>query len=343
MTKQPTLKPTNKPTIKPTSKPTFKGSGPTQKPTSRPPSGVLGGVTACASINEIKLNLGNIKKMIDPILGKVVNKNNDGAFDQVAQPLLELDKRLPGISDLAEKKISFLDMAEVYAKRKSSRAQSGVESVRTILSIYRSLKNVINQFDDGSNTISIADECFFRPGQGAKCTGGLTTFTTDDGSRKLLEEAQEMEDVFPTYDYSGQPISPAHRWLAEGCTPKFTGPDCKGRCDGCSTVAKAKCLARKLKCKGKSVKGLTFPFMNDPASLLGLLSGKDIEVFEFSPPPLTWAFDISVPIVLYTPPTVNLVLGFGVSVQLDYSIVFTSRGIREAIQEKNPLKGKSKR
>ena len=83
--------------------------------------------------------------------------------------------------------------------------------------------------------------------------------------------------------------------------------------------------------------------MDDPASLLGLFSGKDIEVFEFAPPPLTFAYGMEFSTILYTPPIVELVIGFEVSVTVDYAVVFTSRGIREAIQEKNPLKGESKK
>ena len=289
-----------------------------------------GGISACATMSEIGLNLGRITTMIEPILGKLVNANDDGPFDQVAIPLLELDKRLPGVSDLAGKTITFLDIAEIYVGPKS-----GVDSARLLLTIYRALKKVMEQFTQG-DTIQIAQTCTFVDKM--ECTGGLTDFLQDDGRRTLLEKAQEMESVFSTFDSSGQPISPAHRWLAEDCTATFEGPDCAGGCTGCGTsssAAKAKCEARKLKCKGQNIEGLTFPFMNDPASLLGLLSGGDIEVFEFKPPPLTFAFDMSISTVLFTPPVVELVISFGCSVTLEYAVVFTSRGIREAIQGKS--------
>ena len=86
-----------------------------------------------------------------------------------------------------------------------------------------------------------------------------------------------MEDTFITYDASGHPVSPAHRFFAS-CPTKFVGPDCSGSCGGCGgKLAKAKCKARQLSCKGGSVEGLSMPFMSDPMSCIGLLSGKDIE------------------------------------------------------------------
>jgi hypothetical protein len=75
----------------------------------------------------------------------------------------------------------------------------------------------------------------------------------------MLELAQELEEVFPTYDISGNRITPVmshHRMLA--CATSFTGPDCDGSCD-CSGVEKAKCKARQLKCKAVNIEGLSFP------------------------------------------------------------------------------------
>jgi hypothetical protein len=42
--------------------------------------------------------------------------------------------------------------------------------------------------------------------------------------------------------------------------------------------------------------------------------------------------------VLYPAPTVTLEIGFGVSVTVDYALVLDSKGVREAVQEKNPIK-----
>ena len=42
--------------------------------------------------------------------------------------------------------------------------------------------------------------------------------------------------------------------------------------------------------------------------------------------------------VLHTPPVVSLVVGFGITVTVEYGIVLDSLGIRQAVEEKNPLK-----
>lgn len=61
--------------------------------------------------------------------------------------------------------------------------------------------------------------------------------------------------------------------------------------------------------------------VNDLSSLLGLFTGKDIEIVEFHPPPMTFSFEIEFSVVIWTPPIVNLVLGFGCSATLDYALV----------------------
>lgn len=110
--------------------------------------------------------------------------------------------------------------------------------------------------DDG---ILIADYCIYIPGKEKECVGGAFDFINDDGSRRLIEQAQELEAVFPTHDFSRQRITPVHshyRILTAGCTSKFSKPKCEGSCTSCSgKVATAKCKARKLACKASSIKG----------------------------------------------------------------------------------------
>jgi hypothetical protein len=79
--------------------------------------------------------------------------------------------------------------------------------------------------------------------------------------------------------------------------------------------------------------------MSDPASVLGLLSGNDIEILEFRPPPVEFMFEKEISILLYGGgPLVYLILAFGCSATLEFSIVLDSKGIREAVQERQPIK-----
>ena len=80
------------------------------------------------------------------------------------------------------------------------------------------------------------------------------------------------------------------------------------------------------------------PSVENPASALSLLSGGDVELMEFRPPPLVFSFDMRISAILYTPPTVELAITFGVSVTVEYAVVLDTKGIRQAVEEKNPLK-----
>lgn len=121
------------------------------------------------------------------------------------------------------------------------------------------MKELYNQFNNDEG-ILLASSCTFKPGVGVNCEGGVTDFASDDGSRRLLEQARHLEnEVFPTYDLAGNRITPAHRFLAS-CPPTFSGPDCAGDCNTCSGSEKPKCLARQLKCKALNTEGLKFPF-----------------------------------------------------------------------------------
>jgi hypothetical protein len=136
----------------------------------------------------------------------------------------------------------------------------------------------------------------------------------------------EFEEVFPTYDSSGHRITPVHshnRILTAECTPTFAKPDCTGSCAGCSgKVATAKCKARQLGCKGVQV-GFSFPFMSNPASLLGLLSNKDIEIIDFRPPPMTFSFEarFRIPLNAIVDLVVKLYLEFGASARVEFALV----------------------
>jgi hypothetical protein len=64
---------------------------------------------ACAKLSNIAINATGLKDLVGGVLGKLVVPNfkingaDPGYFDEIGQTLLELDKALPGISDLAGK------------------------------------------------------------------------------------------------------------------------------------------------------------------------------------------------------------------------------------------------
>ncbi|EJK50116.1 hypothetical protein THAOC_30946, partial [Thalassiosira oceanica] len=220
----------------------------------------------CVKLGKVTLDVEKIQDQVSPIISKLVNSQATGAFDEIAKPLSELEKRLPGVSDLTSKKIQF------------------------------------NNTED----ILLADECTITPTRGMVCSGGVT--------------------------------GGLNRRLQSGCPSSFTPPSCSGSCTACGALDKPICLANLLKCKGASILGLAFPFMDDPTSVLDLLSGGDIVIIEFHPPPVILSFEQHMSYILFAPPVVELGLGFSATVKLEYSLVLDSKGIREAVEESNPLK-----
>ena len=99
------------------------------------------------------------------------------------------------------------------------------------------------------------------------CAGGLTDFPSNDGSQRLIEIHQEMEEAFPLYHSNGLPMSPAQtRFLSVKCmtATEFSKADGCGNgqsCSGCGDkLQTAKCKGRQLKCKGSGA-GISFPFL----------------------------------------------------------------------------------
>jgi hypothetical protein len=108
-------------------------------------------------------------------------------------------------------------------------------ALKTLASIFAS---------SDENGIVIADSCQFKPNQ-LLCAGGAADFASDDGSSRMLHQAQSMEEIFPTYNLYGQGITPVnthHRMLS--CSTTFTGPDCNGSCSCSDKTDLAKCKAR---------------------------------------------------------------------------------------------------
>lgn len=238
----------------------------------------------CAQLADIKLDADKIVDLVSPIVDKIANENKNGTFDEIVKPLLPLREPLPGISDVAGKDITILDIAEIYVGEKS-----GVRTVKKLLELYDSIVKLSELFESLGDTILLAETCVFKLDTGMNCSGGLTKFKDDDGTRKsrrLIQMEQEMEEAFPLYDSSGLRMTPSQpRFLMNVCGPSFDDDDCgdKMSCSGtgCTgTLDKAKCKGRQARCFG-SKKGVSFPFLSDPASLLGLLEGKDIGTLDY--------------------------------------------------------------
>jgi hypothetical protein len=62
------------------------------------------------------------------------------------------------------------------------------------------------------------------------------------------------------------------------------------------------------------------------------------DILRFIPPDLVFAFQLSIPNILYTPPIIELVLTFEFTVRVKLGFNLDTQGIREAIEQQAPLK-----
>ncbi|GAX18396.1 hypothetical protein FisN_2Lh003 [Fistulifera solaris] len=287
--------------------------------------------TFCARVSQLNLDMSKIRDLVEPVLVEITNKDETGFLDKMVRPLIILEERLPGISDIMNKKITVLDIAEAMIGPKS-----GAPTVRRIIQTYRQINDLIGSFlEDGG--LLLAEECDVL--DSFTCTGGVF----NNARRGLtIRVSSSMSQLFDLEDASLLPTTPSHvieleRGLQSGtCT--INTSDCSGSCSGCTGTTKIKCQKDYLVCKAKSVKGLTFPFMSDLTSVVGLLSGGDIQIVDFTPDPVTFAFTFELFFVLYTPPTVELAITFEFTAVLRVGFVLDSKGIREAVEQEEPIK-----
>ncbi len=81
---------------------------------------------------------------------------------------------------------------------------------------------------------------------------------------------------------------------------------------------------------------ISFPILDDPASLLNLLFGKDIVLFDFTTPQLvvSVAAQKSIPLPVFPIVDINFGFDFGVTARLGFG--YDTYGIREALADKHP-------
>jgi Ca2+-binding RTX toxin-like protein len=79
--------------------------------------------------------------------------------------------------------------------------------------------------------------------------------------------------------------------------------------------------------------GFSFPFLDKPSSIFGLLVGQDVDLVKFDSGPLTLGFEFQESFgPVYAPPPVNIVVGGGASVTLRIVAGFDTYGIRTAVE-----------
>ena len=92
-----------------------------------------------------------------------------------------------------DKDMSLLDIAESFVAPKLKQVEVGCRTARKLIKFYRGMQTVAEQLT--GDDIVLAESCIFKPGGGFKCSGGAFDFATNDGSRRALQDMQELQEM----------------------------------------------------------------------------------------------------------------------------------------------------
>ncbi|CAB9505193.1 Kringle domain [Seminavis robusta] len=301
----------------------------------------------CLEVQALAVNTKKLKEQIDPFIEFFVTGDVDGALDNIAQPLLPLNDPVPGVSEVVGEDTSILDFAE-----QDSRFRAGAQALKKFIEVYLSIKDFAAKFEENDGVVTIADTCDVLAG--FKCSGAMFGELEEEG--RQLEVTADAHEIFALASKEGLPISPADHALrrqldsscdtdGSTCTDGTFGGDCSTAsccattsCKKNEKVKKAKCLKEKIKCKASGIDGLTFPFLEDPTLMIGIITGDDFGLLRYEPDPLEFGMALEFSFTLYTPPFVELTLGLEFGATLTYGVELDTKGIREAVTQNEPLK-----
>ena len=245
----------------------------------------------------VSLDLGGfISDVLAPILEQVQK------VTKPIEPIIDiLQMRIPGVSELAGKDITLLDLAGIFGGTRFDPAL-----IKTLIDIVE----VINALPtDGSNII-IGFGDFFISGPNA-AAGGVDL---RDADAKLSDAPEPSR----TFDLDNEIANPTGR--------KKGGTGSSGPSTGTQG------FMSKLKNLGGS--GLSLPILTDPSNIFGLLTGKVVDLIVWDVPKLHVEFEYSQAFMIF--PGLNARFGGSVYVDVNLQLGFDTRGINlftDAIRE----------
>lgn len=229
----------------------------------------LDGGSFCMRLLDLSLDASSLAALVNPVIKEIRE-----VTDPIGEPLLDLIEPIPGVSDIAGRDVTVLDIAE--QKARNSRERRGVQSVRKFLEIYDSIISFIADVNLNEGLIDLAERCEPNDDGGLSCCGGLfSDECSGDTERRLLTSPKD--EIGPSNTTQSVLGSKSTRQLL-ACPAVFKGPDCSAgcTCEGISRSAQAKCKAKRLACRTSNTEGLTFPLFSDFTKAVDLLLGKDV-------------------------------------------------------------------
>ena len=248
-----------------------------------------------------------LKASILPVLVSVSEK-----LSPIVKPMRQLTKTNDILTTIMDRPSSMLDflveMAAILGD--NPEAAEKAKSVKKLIEVVIEIDDILLKIKE-----LVGDtECF--------ALGYLYNF--DKGFKKVDEN--ELATTFPQQQGVQDLFRDVVKSLQDGCGVTRR----RGR-RGLAEKAKA------LKEKIMNSKYFKVPMLSNPGSALGLLSGKTVDIVEFTSPRAEIGVDFSITIPIWSPPKIDIIIGGGVSVSAQIIMGFDTSGIMQAIAQKKPL------
>ena len=271
------------------------------------------------AINNVALDLGSF---LGDFLGPIVSQIQE--YTEPLQPVIDIiTAPIPGISDLAGRPISLVDLAAEFGEFDPGMIYAIADIVSFVNSTPATTDSIMLSLGDftifGSGILSaeqIMDPTFDF--SAATQEGGdlFDTFSN------MLSNDDIIGDAVQIFDAAGEFISGAFTGALEGADPSGTADSAAGVLGGDYNTGDY---------------GFAFPFLEDPTQIFGALLGRPMVLITYDLAPFGVEFTWEQSFMIYGPLWGKI--GVGVGVRADFAFGYDTLGIQRFAEGgfENPL------
>ena len=266
-------------------------------------------ISAGGNLTQLKfMNIGlDLGSFISDFLGPIVKEVQK--VTKPFEPLVEvITTPIPVLSDLAGKPITLIDLAELYGKVDAGFIYAIADIISLVNSLPTDAGNVIITFFDtidlkGDQTDPLNDFSLANLKSPAALDAKRSTGTAND----FISSIPSLSSAKQAFANAGGFANKLNSSTASSGTKSFT---------------------QKLTTGGLGT-GFSFPLLDDPTQLLGLLFGfnKDLVLFEYDMAPLKFEFEYSQFFPIWGP--LGASITGTVALDIDFAFGFDTFGIRK--------------